>query len=102
MLAQAIEIPWKELIGGGSVGVALLMCWLFLKHQTEMRKEHNATIEKVTQQNGDVIKQVTTDFSTTVRNNSEKFNDTTQMILRDSREREDKLHAIIHKERGSQ
>lgn len=47
MLAEAAELPWDKILGGGSTGIAVVMCWLFLRNQTEMRKEHNATLETV-------------------------------------------------------
>ncbi len=85
MLSQAVvEFPWDKIASAGAGGIALMMCYLFLKHLTEMRKEHNGTIMKVSK-----------DFATTVDMAVNKHNETTQMILKDSRDRESQLHAML-------
>tara|TARA_R110002126_G_scaffold291760_1_gene457023 strand:- start:6828 stop:7121 length:294 start_codon:yes stop_codon:yes gene_type:complete len=80
----AAALPWAEILGGGAAGVAVFMCYLFLRHMSEARKEANVVIEKVS-----------TDFASTVRDNSEKFSETTQFILTDSKDREAKLHELL-------
>lgn len=84
VLAQVAELPLDKILSTGGVGVALVMCWLFLKHLGEMRKEHN-----------DTIRQVSTDFSATQRSTTDKFAETTTTILQDTRERENQLHNLI-------
>lgn len=84
LLAQVAELPIDKILSTGGVGVALVMCWLFLKHLGEMRKEHN-----------DTIRQVSTDFSATQRVTTDKFAETTTTILKDTRERENQLHTLI-------
>lgn len=86
ILQVMAELPWDKILGGGAAGIAVVMCWLFLKHQSEMRKEHNATIEKVTDR-----------FAGTVEQNADKFNQTAQLILQDSKQREERLYNLIEK-----
>ena len=64
--------------------IAFAMCYLFLKHLSEMRKEHGTTIEKVSN-----------DFASTVRDATKNMAETTNTILRDSRDREAQMHVLV-------
>lgn len=88
-LQSVSDLPWDKIAGGGAALVAFAMCYLFLKHLGEMRKEHGTTIEKVS-----------ADFAGTVRDATKNMNETTNMILRDSRDREAQLHALWRETRA--
>lgn len=87
----ADAIPWSQVANGGSALVALVMCWLFLQHTTAMRKEHNATMERVC----DEFSKTVAAAQSTGEKIQSKFADTTLMIVKDSREREASLQTLI-------
>lgn len=90
--------PWTEVLSSGGVGVALAMCWLFLKHLKEQRQ----TDAEESKRKDENVERITTEFSQTVRhvssdvsNSIEKLQETTTLLLTDSRDREAKLHEIL-------
>ena len=88
-------IPWTELLSSGGVGVALAMCWLFLKHLREQRiadaeesKRKDETVATVTAEFSQTIRAVSTD----VKDGMAKMQETQTILLADSRDREARLH----------
>lgn len=93
-------VTWGEVLAIPGAGAALAMCWLFLKHLKEQRTADSAdsrhkdeTIEKVTAEFSQTVRHVSTD----VKEGLDKLHETTTLLLNDSREREAKLHALIHR-----
>lgn len=99
--AIAATVPWAEILSGGGVGVALAMCWLFLKYLREQRivdaeetKRKDETIERVTGHFSTTVQSVSTDVKEGLANMQE----TQVMLLKDSRDREAGLHALIREQ----
>jgi hypothetical protein len=92
--------PWADVIsGGGGLGVFISALWMFLKHMKETQEQTNASAAK----KNETTAQISKDFSDTVRAVSsdvkaglDKLSETTNSLLADSREREARLHALMH------
>ena len=90
---------WGEVLAIPGVGAALAMCWLFLKHLKDQRtsdderdKRKDATLEKISSEFSGTVRHDSTDVQTGL----DKRHETTSILLNDSREREAKLHQLIH------
>ena len=68
------EISWKDLIGGGAVGAVIFVVMIFLRNIAEMRKEH-----------GDLVKEVSGNFSEAVTVATREFAESTNKIIEGSR-----------------
>lgn len=93
------SFSWGEVLAIPGVGAALAMCWLFLKHLKEQRtsddsrdKRKDETLEKISADFSGTVRHVSSD----VKEGLDKLHQTTTLLLNDSRDREAKLHALIH------
>ena len=68
------EIGWKDLIGGGAVGAVIFVVMIFLRNIAEMRKEH-----------GELVKEVSSNFSSAVTSATKEFAESTNKIIEGSR-----------------
>lgn len=73
-VANATEISWKDLLGGGAVGAVIFVVMIFLRNIAEMRKEH-----------GETVKEVSSSFSAAVTSSTKEFADSTQKIIEHGR-----------------
>ncbi|MCP4899940.1 MAG: hypothetical protein GY906_23475 [bacterium] len=42
------DMPWSDVAGLGAGGIALLMCYLFLKHMSQARQENTKALDGIT------------------------------------------------------
>ena len=97
--AAVSGLPWTEILSsGGGLGLFVAALWMFLRHLKEVQQQtaeadarKSATIEKISADFSSTVKGVAAD----VNNGLAKLNETTNLLLADGRERENRLHKMF-------
>lgn len=95
VLNQAAEVPFDKALGLGTAGALIFVCGMFLKHTSEMRREGNATTEKVAGDFAETIRETKQVFADTVAKLQTSHQEQTQVILRETRESQTQLHQLV-------
>jgi hypothetical protein len=68
------DVGWKDIASGGAASLVIIVVVIFLRTQSEMRREH-----------GETVGQISKDFSEAVKANTREFAESTNKIIEGSR-----------------